>query len=187
MKVKDISNQKFGNLSVVEYIGIGKEGRAIWKCKCICGNFVEISGKHLRAGQRKSCGCLHHKSKELHQCWTGHKQITGKYWACIKLGAKKRNFSFNLTKEEAWFLLEKQNFKCYFTGWDLVFQKDRFDKKGQTASIDRIDNNKGYSIDNIRWVHKDINKCRQNFTDEYFLEICKTISENINVNKNNKR
>lgn len=29
----------------------------MWKCKCKCGNEVIISGKHLRSGNTKSCGC----------------------------------------------------------------------------------------------------------------------------------
>ncbi|MBQ2204893.1 MAG: hypothetical protein II411_03250, partial [Lachnospiraceae bacterium] len=30
-----------------------------WICKCECGNIHIISGKVLRRGKSKSCGCLH--------------------------------------------------------------------------------------------------------------------------------
>ena len=33
-------------------------GRAMWKCKCTCGNECVVSGKTLRNGDTKSCGCL---------------------------------------------------------------------------------------------------------------------------------
>lgn len=35
-----------------------KEGRAYWLCKCDCGNTTIVSGKNLRNGNTKSCGCL---------------------------------------------------------------------------------------------------------------------------------
>ena len=47
-----------------------------------------------------------------------------------------------------------------------------------TASIDRIDSNKGYIEDNVVWVHKDINIMKNKFSKEYFLMLCKKIVEN---------
>ena len=35
-----------------------KHGRALWNCICDCGNTVVTSKSQLRAGYRKSCGCL---------------------------------------------------------------------------------------------------------------------------------
>lgn len=34
-----------------------KDGRAMWNCKCICGNMCIVSGKNLREGHTTSCGC----------------------------------------------------------------------------------------------------------------------------------
>ena len=42
-------------------------------------------------------------------------------------------------------------------------------------SVDRIDSSKGYIIDNIRWIHKDINVMKNSFSDEYFTYLCKLI------------
>lgn len=55
---KDISNQKFGNLTAIKYIKSNNRGSAIWKCRCDCGNTVEVSGTDLRTGHTKSCGCI---------------------------------------------------------------------------------------------------------------------------------
>lgn len=35
-----------------------KDGRIKWKCQCICGTIAEVSGKDLRNGKSKSCGCI---------------------------------------------------------------------------------------------------------------------------------
>lgn len=44
-----------------------------------------------------------------------------------------------------------------------------------TASIDRIDSSKGYTKDNIQWVHKNVNIMKMDQTMDQFLYICKKI------------
>jgi hypothetical protein len=56
-KVKDITGQKFGRATVVEFAGIKNED-ASWKIKCDCGNEKIILGFRLRNGTSVSCGCL---------------------------------------------------------------------------------------------------------------------------------
>lgn len=60
-QVLDLSNQRFGKLVAIEYKGI-KNHKAMWLCKCDCGNFCEIPCAYLRSGNTKSCGCLSMKS-----------------------------------------------------------------------------------------------------------------------------
>ena len=35
-----------------------KDGHVSWICQCDCGNTVIVSGKSLRTGVTKSCGCI---------------------------------------------------------------------------------------------------------------------------------
>lgn len=37
--------------------GSGKKGRTTWKCRCECGNIVDVDGTSLRKGLTTSCGC----------------------------------------------------------------------------------------------------------------------------------
>jgi hypothetical protein len=55
---KDLTDKKFGKLSVIEYSGKKKDGRSIWKCLCDCGNEKYVPGSNLINGTTKSCGCL---------------------------------------------------------------------------------------------------------------------------------
>ena len=55
---KDLTGQKFGRLKVIERVDNNKYGKAMWKCRCVCGNEVIVVGYHLRGGHTKSCGCL---------------------------------------------------------------------------------------------------------------------------------
>lgn len=54
--INEIGNT-YGYLTVIERAPNNKDGRAMWKCKCRCGNEIVVLGKHLRSGNTKSCGC----------------------------------------------------------------------------------------------------------------------------------
>ena len=56
-KLKDLSNQRFGKLKVIEHYGSNKNGRALWLCQCDCGNVKVILGNKLTQGLVNSCGC----------------------------------------------------------------------------------------------------------------------------------
>lgn len=55
-KAVDITGQIFGDLTVIKRDG-SKDNRAMWLCKCSCGNERRVSGTDLRRGRIKSCGC----------------------------------------------------------------------------------------------------------------------------------
>lgn len=54
----DLTGKKFGRLNVISRAKNNKDGRTMWLCVCDCGNERIISGKSLRNGHTKSCGCL---------------------------------------------------------------------------------------------------------------------------------
>lgn len=47
---------RFGNLTVIEYMGKDKSRHHIYKCKCDCGNEKVFEASNLRRGRSKSCG-----------------------------------------------------------------------------------------------------------------------------------
>lgn len=58
MKTNDIIGQKFNKLTAIKRVGTDENGRALWLCKCDCGNMITVNITDLRTGRRKSCGCL---------------------------------------------------------------------------------------------------------------------------------
>lgn len=56
-KIIDEIGNKYGLLSVTEFVGI-KNNRALWKCKCDCGNETVVDSHSLRMNKTTSCGCL---------------------------------------------------------------------------------------------------------------------------------
>lgn len=55
-KPKDLTGQRFGRLTVIEYYGKGKRG-AMWSCQCDCGNTAIVCSADMKKST-KSCGCL---------------------------------------------------------------------------------------------------------------------------------
>ena len=108
-------------------------------------------------------------------------EITGRYWAIAKKNARRRNLEFTITKEEAWNIFLKQNKRCIYTGIKITHSKYLYRKNGKdiyylgTASMDRKNNELGYTKDNIQWVHKDINSMKSDFKESYFLKLCKFV------------
>ena len=56
--IKDLTGQKFGKLTVLGEAGRYKSGIKKWRCKCECGNIVEVAGVSLTRKLTRSCGCI---------------------------------------------------------------------------------------------------------------------------------
>ena len=56
--IVDITGLTFGRLTVLAPSGIGSSRRAMFLCKCSCGNERVLAGIELRKGNVQSCGCL---------------------------------------------------------------------------------------------------------------------------------
>jgi hypothetical protein len=54
----NLIGQKFGRLTVKEYVGKTKGKISSWKCLCDCGNESIVLSSNLKSGTTKSCGCL---------------------------------------------------------------------------------------------------------------------------------
>ena len=48
--------------------------------------------------------------------------------------------------------------------------------KSHNISIDRIDSNKGYYIDNIQLVYPKINMMKFTYSQDEFIDLCKRVS-----------
>lgn len=104
--------------------------------------------------------------------WKGYKNLSFTYWNSVLTHAKNKNRPITLSIKEAWDIFEKQGGRCAITGLPL-----RWGYKGkQTASLDRIDSNNGYAVDNVQWIHKDINRgLKKDLNETDLRKWCKKI------------
>jgi hypothetical protein len=92
---------------------------------------------------------------------------------------RNRDKVYNITVEYLKEIWDNQNGTCPYTGVKLIL-KDFSNKKIDPlflASVDRIDSNKGYIIENIQWVSAPVNYLKSNLTHTQVIEMCKKIQE----------
>lgn len=175
---QNLKGKRFNKLVVIDRSSNDRFGKMRLKCKCDCGNYTIVNKSSLIRGLTGSCGCK--KTEELRK--KGFRDISYKYFRKIIQGAISRNMTFDITIEDVWGQFIKQNGKCAISGVNIKFYPNGNKEKYQTASIDRIDPDKGYTKDNIQIVHKRVNILKGNLTEEelryWIYNIYQTIKPN---------
>jgi len=157
----------YGRLTVIKEVGRNGAGGVLWQCKCICGNIKVTDGYRLRSGATKSCGCFQKdRVRETIMLPNGHAAFNGLY-SQYKYFAKKRELVFELTKEDFSFIT-KMN--CFYCGKEPAQKAGKTDLNGFYIynGIDRIDNKKGYTINNVVPCCGHCNMAKGNMTIEEF-------------------
>ena len=163
---------KYNRLTILENIYENHEpGKVLVRCDC--GNEYITSKNAVKRGNIKQClNCWRYGNRYSRR--RGISEMSGYSWGNILRNAKIRNIEVTITKDEAYELFIKQNKKCALTGLPLNF--DNYKRSNQTASLDRIDSTKGYTLTNVQWIHKDLNRLKNKYTIEelmYWLELIK--------------
>ena len=170
----DLTGKTFGKLKALHVDPASTTGRIRWIFQCECGCKKSIQGKHVIHGKITSCGCEQHGSGKKSGSWKGYEDISGKYWNRTIRGAVSRNLEFSLTIDKMWDMFMKQNGKCALTGEPISLNNP------QTASIDRIDSNRGYIEGNVQWVHVKVNLLKSNFSENEFISWCQKVTNHQN-------
>jgi hypothetical protein len=141
----DLSGQRFGLWTVREQAGNSPRGAALWHAVCDCGGVGTPMGTDLRSGKSTSCGCLQRfaaggnlmthgeAGTRLHRIWKGMNTRTrGSVpgYSHVTLAPEWRNFST-------------------FRDWSMA------NGYADDLSIDRKDNDLGYSPSNCRWATRE--------------------------------
>lgn len=190
----ELTGERFGRLAVLRYSHSNKNKQRIWECQCDCGNIIFANSNQLVSGNTRSCGCL---QKEIAKAigrkvlkTHGLSKVNGKktrlyrIWAGMNTRCNNPNDKaykeyggrgIHICKE--W---REKGFKA-FHNWAIA------NGYKESLTIDRIDNNKGYSPENCRWAtYKEQNRNKRSNTILAFNGVCKTIcewAEQINISE----
>jgi hypothetical protein len=177
-----LTGRRFNKLTVLslQAVQYGKARRWTYKATCICdcGRQKDVFAYALLQGRTGSCGCDKARYAKmtgaLNYHFKGHGEIRAGFWNGYRESAKTRGLLFNLEISWAWALYQQQGGCCALTGVPLTFGVGRHGNT--TASLDRIDNVKGYESGNVQWVHKQVNIMRNTLRVEDFIQWCRLVA-----------
>src|SRR5579859_3391995 len=171
--------QRFSRLLVVSK-DESKHGRTHWLCVCDCTKQCSASGKSLRSGKKKSCGCLRREMgqaraaimSENNRLPEGESGFNLLY-ATYRCGATHRSLNFELSKEA---------FKSLTTGDCFYCGSSPNQKIGNELSgfyvyngVDRKSNSIGYTIENSVSCCGQCNLMKRFMSPEDFISACRSV------------
>jgi hypothetical protein len=160
----------------IEYLTVVAYNKQTKKytCDCKCGNRVEVCVANLNNNKTKSCGC--YVRKELQN------SLENSVFSRYKTSAKKIKIEFSLSYSDFKSISENS---CYYCG-DKNSIKIMHKKYSQFTyncnGIDRLDNNKGYTLENSVPCCSWCNSMKNTYSvSEFFKKISK-ISAHFKIN-----
>jgi len=161
---ENLVGQTFGRLKVIKR-GKHPSSSIYWRCLCDpilggCGNFTTVRASHLRSGHTSSCGCFARDNRRLLKGQASIRHRMRDY----KKRAKSLDYTFEIDEIEFTCLTQEN---CYYCGSPpLNIVKARHNNGDYVCQgLDRVDNTKGYTIDNVvpccakcNWMKRDMDR-----------------------------
>lgn len=187
-KSKDITGERFGKLVAIKRSYKSNCGKWKWLCKCDCGNYKEIDIHNLLRKDKtptRTCGKCE-KSKKNTKCYK-HGMSKTRVYQCYKLMKNrcynKHNKKYYLYGERGITVCDEwlgKNGSTNFINWALQ------NGYNDNLTLDRINNNLGYSPNNCRWATRKEQannlRCNKRYTIDNKVYTMSQIADKFNIN-----
>lgn len=170
----NLLGERFTRLLVIGETNKRNHREKVWTCLCDCGNTVEATTNRLRSGNTKSCGCYHKiRCREIFSIPDSDIRINRILYDYRK-SARTKGRAFTLSRETVVRLVDAD---CYYCG---AKPSNKLQQHGRILiyqGIDRLDNAKGYTPDNVVPCCIICNKMKKAMNEGDFLEHLHRITE----------
>ena len=163
----NLEGRIFGKLLVLSRAENNKNKKAQWNVICDCGTRRTIVSTSLISGGTQSCGCLQkERASESNRVFDSNPALR-KLIDSYRNSAKRRGHNFFFSVEEADKLFQQP---CFYCGAPphRIFTEYNGKYKYAYNGIDRVDNSKDYTIDNIYTCCKDCNYAKNEMSTTEF-------------------
>ncbi len=171
----NLIGKRFTRLTVISDIGNHPTtGESYWECQCDCGKITKVTGYCLTSGNTKSCGC-YHKIRTRQLFSSPIKDLTISRVLCdYRKSARVKGYTFELSREHIAGLINKE---CYYCGVKPSNNLRQHNRMIAYQGIDRLDNTKGYTPDNVVPCCIVCNKMKKALSyDEFVTHVLKIAS-----------
>lgn len=166
----DMRHEVFGRLTVLGRSTSKRKG-GYWDCLCKCGARTQVRRDSLLDGSIRSCGCLSKERSTTHGHAGGGGSKTYHIWASMLARCRT-------TTHAAYANYGARGIKVCDEWLDYSRFLADMGEKPRGKSLDRINNNLGYSAENCRWATpKEQNNNRRNNVTITIGGIEKTLTE----------
>ncbi len=190
INTEEFIGYKVGSLTVVEFLEekwlpSGKRYDHYYLCRCDCGReetFIRRVLKSKPVRKRNTICCKQCQKDKLKNNRVAIKydndidRHAGIVYSNYKSKCKAKDWTFELSFNQFQDLLLQE---CWYCGLEASNCRQKNVPQGMSrknfSGIDRIDNDKGYTIDNCRSCCEDCNKAKRQLSEKRFLELVKRI------------
>lgn len=152
-----------------------RNGARFLQTRCKCGTESDVARAHLMKGKGHRCKvcAVKNQTGAKSRAWLGGKHLPRTLLNKWRRSAIRRNIIWEIDTDFLDALIEQQDWKCALSGQALIF--DHGERNGVdrgNASLDRIENAKGYIGGNVQFVTKAVNMAKQALSESDFIKMC---------------
>lgn len=143
-----MEEKNFNRWTILEEAGSDRWGNKLLKCQCLCGVIRTVTATTIRNNRSKSCNCL---QKEIVRKRMGLPEgisERNRKFRTYKRKAKEKDIEFSLDIDT---FVKITSSNCFYCGTlPLPYAKEKQSNGAFIGNgLDRVDNSKGYILDNV--------------------------------------
>ena len=136
------------------------------RCRCVCGNEVVVRNTSLHDGNTRSCGCLVADTTRKLKAKPPGVAAVNRAITSMRGNAQVRKIEWKLPRATVVQLIKKN---CHYCGIPPTSVANSANFRLLYNGLDRVDNAKGYTVDNVVPCCRTCNSAKRTMSREDFL------------------